>query len=256
MTHRTALVLVLALAVSGGWPHAIRNRGNLRVLSAVRGSGEVIPPAPDLARVVLRQASSARNLAGVMLAARQPVPADSAARVALASTPRDFFAQYWHGLALWETGRKEEARRVWRECGVMGPKIDALLRRFWTEASRGNRAAAERLALEAVDLDPRSGPVYSTVATLWWGRDWARVIDALQSAVRFTKPGTAEYYWDLGRLRLIQGDWNGAAEALGRSTALNPAEWTQRYLAEALRHAGRMAEADAVERHVREHYGR
>ncbi len=166
---------------------------------------------------------------------RQPAEAVHLAERAVARSSADSLAHYRLGEALWAAGRKQEAQRVWRDSHVIVPKLSGLLLDAWSAASQGNMTKAESLAIKAIELDPEFADGYDVLASLRWGRDWPGTVKALEQAIRFAEPRSAPYYWNTGRLFLINGDWTNAVDSLEKSEQLEPSPWTRQYLEDARR---------------------
>jgi tetratricopeptide (TPR) repeat protein len=179
-----------------------------------------------------------RSLTRLYLAQGQTTEAIEAGKQAVALTPSNPLAAYWLGQANWAAGDKDTARRVWRASGAIEGKLTYLGRLCWQYAGLGDPDAAEAVLREALDLDPEWGPAYDALASLDWGRNWQTVSWALNRATTYLPEGTAMWYWNVGRRYLMNGDWPAAAHALRAAADLEPAEWTLRFLVDALQRSG------------------
>ena len=254
-------LILIALGTGSSLPGVwTLNIGNVALMRALM-TGE--PSAEQRAVAWLttaaerhRQAGAYRSLTILGLAEGRSEQATETGERATELAPSDSMAGYWLGQAYWETGQKDAAREVWRVSGYTQARLDRLVWLCWHDVGQGNLDAAEAALMKAIDLDPEYGPAYDALASVLWGQRWDKVRWALERAIAYLPEGTAAWHWNVGRLYLLDGDWERAAQALRASVELAPAEWPMRFLADALEHAGDTEGAAQVQAEIERRWGK
>jgi len=248
---------VIGSGLSDQW---LQNLGSIAVVKSLSlFDSQAAIAAPSSLTMTIecsRLPSICRNLSVLYLQYAEFDKAVQSAQVALIGRPNDQLAHYWLGQAYWQSGKKEQARKVWRASGAIQARLDRLVWLASHHAQRGDLMLAEAAFREAIDLDPEYGPAYNGLASLMWGRDWEKVSWALQHAITYLPRGTAEWQWSVGRQYLLNGDWSNAVQALRASVKLQIAEWPMRFLADALARSGDEEGAAQVRTEIERRYSK
>jgi len=251
-----SVTLLFALALS--LPNALAlNLGNVALMHvALQQNVSAADSAKHWLGFGVTSGASFRSLTRLYLALGDSEKAIQAGERAVALKPGDLMASYWLGQAYWVAGQREAAREVWRRSPVMQAKLARLVWLCWHYADQGKVDAAEVALRDAIALDPEFITAYDALASLMWGRDWAKVAWALDQALSYSSEGTAAWYWNKGRQYILHGDWVNAATALRASVKLEPTEWSMRFLADALEHSGNQTEAKLVRQAIEVRWGK
>lgn len=110
------------------------------------------------------------------------------------------------------------------------PEDRSRLSRPYAQALKGrasqliteNPTQAKECLLAAKQLDPKWGPIYSTLGLLYLnGKDYPKAIDAYQEAIRLTS-GTADTFFNLGYIYAVRQNYSKAREMYTRTVELAP----------------------------------
>jgi len=110
------------------------------------------------------------------------------------------------------------------------PENRSRLSRPYAQALKGrasqliteNPTKAEKCLLAAKELDPKWGPIYSTLGLLYLNRkDYPKAIEAYQEAIRLTS-GTADTFFNLGYIYAVRQNYSKAREMYTRTVELAP----------------------------------
>jgi len=104
--------------------------------------------------------------------------------------PRNFDAQYGHGLALQMLNRFVDAVKAYHRALVIRPdSADANLNMGTTYLQMGEPAMAESFARKAVEADPDNGPAWANLGTVYdqLGR-YSEAIEAFRTAMELMEP--------------------------------------------------------------------
>lgn len=183
-----------------------------------------IAPAPALAEIEARGADPERPWAAeadAMLADGRFEEAERA-YVALSAEHVDD-ARLWTRIAYARLQLGQIAPAI--EAAVRGHDLapadpETILMRAQCEAVAGDAESAVLTLQRGLELHPDSAPlIESTIATFIALQRWPEAVGLLRELIR-TNPNNPDYYMDLGRILLNQGEYTESVAAFGQARAL------------------------------------
>lgn len=256
-----ALTLALLLALACGPSLVSRYHSNMGAIAMYQSAHGASPQAWQRANSALQTAcqmdeenrSGWRLLGLVHYLNGDTAAAKSALSHGLAGQPY-LLTAYWRGVVHWSEAQYREAGRDWRHAGFLPYKLRTLRDEAHTLSWQGDRSAAEKTLLVAIELDPADPMGYYTLGGLYWSQPERKsdAVAAFQAGLDLDKSDSFQQFWAEGRLHLSEKRWEPAISSLKKATQANPNhKEALAQLGLAYWQNGQIEQADAVLRSVK-----